>query len=333
MKSVVVKISGKRAVLLQANDEFIYIPNKNYMIGQVVNVSGKGGVSMKRAQKVLVAAAAFILVLLCGSLTYAYAAPQSYVSLDVNPGIELEVNMFDRIIRVTGINDEGAEILSSLDLKNIDVNEGLELIINQLAQQGYILPDAENSILISVYNNNEESMLTVRERAYKQIENTIREMNMEALLIVVNVDKNTMSQAEELGITAGKLALINAYNDYENTNRTQEELMNMSVYDILSSIEDDEDFFEDEDIKDVMDTISGASATVGPVDTVTGASETVGPDGITGASEEMDDDEYDDEDEHYEDDEHDEDEYEDHGSDERDDHEEGREDHEEEDDD
>ena len=106
-----------------------------------------------------------------------------------------------------------------------------------------------------------------------------------------------MSQAEDLGITAGKLALITAYNDYENTTRTQEELMNMSIYDIISSIEDQEGFFEDENVHRTVDTISGASAEGNNdesendenVDTVSGASEDTGNgdsfvDTTTGAS-------------------------------------------------
>ncbi|MEX1376045.1 MAG: hypothetical protein AB1Z23_01100 [Eubacteriales bacterium] len=337
MKSVVVKISGKKAILLQSNDEFVCLPNNNYMLGQVVNVKERGGVKMTRVQKALITAAAAILVLLCGGLVYAYTVPQNYISIDVNPGIELEVNSFDKVVRAIGTNDDGVQILNQLELKNMSVEQALRLIISQEVLQGYIDPDKGNSILISVYNKSEENLNVFRERVTNEIENMFRETNVEAQIIVVNVDEDIINEAEELGVTAGKLALVKAYNSYEETNRTQEELMNMSVHDILSTLEDEDDFFEEEDVEETVDTVSGASEmenegekAEGGVDTVTGASEQAngenGVDGVSGASANVDDDEYDDDDDEYEDHEDEEDEhggYDEH--DERDEHEDSEE--------
>ena len=43
--------------------------------------------------------------------------PVSYVSIDVNPSIELALNRFDRVVYAAAYNLEGEEILNGLSLK------------------------------------------------------------------------------------------------------------------------------------------------------------------------------------------------------------------------
>ena len=43
--------------------------------------------------------------------------PVSYVSIDINPSMELALNRFDRVISVTAYNPQGDELIKDLPLK------------------------------------------------------------------------------------------------------------------------------------------------------------------------------------------------------------------------
>src|SRR5665647_1597296 len=104
MKSVVVEIHKKNAILLSDNGCIIKRQNKNYRIGQEVEIIMENRSNYKKIAA-YAAAACFILVVGAGFLTY--YTPSTYVSFDVNPSIEYTVNMYDRVISVKGVNDDG----------------------------------------------------------------------------------------------------------------------------------------------------------------------------------------------------------------------------------
>ncbi len=64
-----------------------------------------------------------------------YFTPVSYISIDINPSIELSVNTFDRVIRATASNKDGEKIINTVNLNNLNYVEALET-----------LDDAENFI-------------------------------------------------------------------------------------------------------------------------------------------------------------------------------------------
>lgn len=59
-----------------------------------------------------------------------YFTPTVEISMDVNPSIELSVNRFDRVISVTGYNDDGQELIESLDIKHMNYNDAIDKILN-----------------------------------------------------------------------------------------------------------------------------------------------------------------------------------------------------------
>lgn len=59
------------------------------------------------------------MLVLGGGGALAYYTPAKYVSLDVNPSIEYQLNIFDRVLTVKGVNDDGSEIVDEIDLGNL----------------------------------------------------------------------------------------------------------------------------------------------------------------------------------------------------------------------
>ena len=66
------------------------------------------------------AMAVICIFILAGTGGYSvYSRPVSYISIDVNPSIELAVNRFDRVVSATGYNADGEDILQHVSLENI----------------------------------------------------------------------------------------------------------------------------------------------------------------------------------------------------------------------
>ncbi len=57
-----------------------------------------------------------------------YFTPVSYISIDINPSIELSVNIFDRVIEATASNEDGENIINSVNLTNLNYIKALETL-------------------------------------------------------------------------------------------------------------------------------------------------------------------------------------------------------------
>lgn len=82
----------------------------------------------KRRHPAYAAACACLLLMLGGRLLY--FSPTAGISIDINPSIELDINRFDRVIAVNSFNEDGAKLLSELDVKYKNYTEAVAQILN-----------------------------------------------------------------------------------------------------------------------------------------------------------------------------------------------------------
>lgn len=87
-----------------------------------------------------------------------YATPVSYISVDINPSVELGLNRLDRVVTVTAYNEDGAAVLKDLNLKNKPYTEAIELLLVDETFGGYLTEDALLSF--TVVSEKEEELLT-----------------------------------------------------------------------------------------------------------------------------------------------------------------------------
>ncbi len=77
----------------------------------------------------MAAACAACMLMTIGSL-WLYLTPAAYISVDVNPSVELTVNRFDRVISLKGLNDDGAALAEDLNVRFLEYTEALEQVLN-----------------------------------------------------------------------------------------------------------------------------------------------------------------------------------------------------------
>lgn len=149
MKGIVLETNKNEAAVLYEDGTVSKIKNRHYEKGQVVNMNKK----FKLIAKTGSIAAALAISAVTG---FAYTAPATYVSLDVNPSIEYKLNSFDRVISVVAVNDDGEKIVNELDLKNDKIAKAVSKTIDKLKKEGYLTEDEYSGIVIAVSNKNEE---------------------------------------------------------------------------------------------------------------------------------------------------------------------------------
>ena len=122
-------------------------------------------------RRLAVAMACFLLVLAGGYSIY--FTPESVISVDVNPSIELGVNRFDRVISAASYNEEGCIITSSLNVRFRDYRDALDCVLTDESMARYLTQD--DFIAITVFGAAEErreemiSNLTARTAVYENV--------------------------------------------------------------------------------------------------------------------------------------------------------------------
>ena len=78
----------------------------------------------------LAAAVACLALLVAGIGGYQfYFTPTTILSIDINPSLELGVNRFDKVVTVQGWNEDGQALADSLELRFLDYQEALGVLI------------------------------------------------------------------------------------------------------------------------------------------------------------------------------------------------------------
>jgi len=208
LKAVIVECSNGAAVALCDDGTFRKLKNKNYSIGQELLIKQKH-TSNRMVQKLSICASlALVLLSFVGIGSHSYVEPYSYVSLDINPSIEYALNRYDKVISVAGINTEGQQVVSSIesDIKNQNITTALGVTIGQLEKDHYINQESYNHVIVSVYSSNDTKAQSITSRV-----NTFSAEKSDICSIdTIPVSKEIKDDADSLGITPGKLALIHA---------------------------------------------------------------------------------------------------------------------------
>jgi hypothetical protein len=211
-KGIVLEIDDGLLTLLTPEGEFLRTKrqDRSYTIGEEISflpmknaMQRKLFIHVLKMKPVWVAAAALIITL--GSLFPMYQGNHAYayMSIDVNPSIELGINKKMQVVELTGFNEEGRQIISHLEAwKKQDVSKITESIISEIEKEGY-LKDNKQLIISTVQTEKTENQFNKQlEANMKEIKAAVSEQQVE--LTVVSGTEKDLEKAHELGLTTGK---------------------------------------------------------------------------------------------------------------------------------
>lgn len=182
--------------------------------------------------KYLIPAAACLIFVLFGFGGYwLYFTPTADISVDINPSIELGINRFDKVVSVSSYNDDGQDLLDSINIKYMDYTEAVDQILASENIAALLDNDAVMTITV-VGSDGEQSA-----RLLSGVEScTEGQKNTHCYC----ADSDEVSQAHQMGLSYGK---YRAYLELQalDTDITPEEVQGMTM----------------REIRDLIDSLSG----------------------------------------------------------------------------
>lgn len=163
----------------------------------------------KRINMTILSAVAACFVLCTAIYLYRNLYVESTVYLDVNPSIELQTNIKQKVVKAKAHNEDGKKILADMELDNIDVDVALNAILGSMVKQGY-LSEAKHMILLSVEGKNQEKADILCEKLETELDNCLQSLIGKGKVYAQNIqsDSQIEKEAKQYGISPGKVVFI-----------------------------------------------------------------------------------------------------------------------------
>jgi len=127
------------------------------------------------------------------------SANDTYVTLDINPSVELIVTPKEKVIYANPLNEDAEVLLVDLNLVGLDLDVAIQMIIDTAIELGYIDVDSEETI-VSVTAISKDAAIgeKIREQVKAHVNNEFK-------------DRALMGRAEDKGFTPDFLVEAEAY--------------------------------------------------------------------------------------------------------------------------
>lgn len=141
----------------------------------------------------------------------------AYITIDINPSIEIITDDQGLVTQVNGLNEDAQVLLVDTDFTGKTVDETIDAIVKLAAEMGYIGYDTENAIIVTAQNDSDSDELE------NEISDHLKRFfrrngyRMAIYLARHQATSEEKAKAEELGITVGKLRLIEMVMKFDET--------------------------------------------------------------------------------------------------------------------
>lgn len=172
-----------------------------------------------------------MLVLAVGIGGYSLAhTPVSYVSIDVNPSMELALNRFGTVVSATAYNEEGNRILESLTLKGKNYTEAIDDIVKCEAMKPFLENNSEIVFTVAAPSDQEDKLKSGVEKCSSYISSNSR---------YSRADLEAVQQAHECVLSLGKYNAYLQLSEFDDT-ITPEDCRHMSMSEIHCLVKEHE---------------------------------------------------------------------------------------------
>ena len=171
-------------------------------------------------------AAALCLLLLFGGGWYSlYSTPVSFISMDVNPSIELEINRFGQVVAAEAYNEDGWGILEHLSLRNKPYAQAVSSLLEDEVYRGYLTGNA--TLVFTIISDSPDA-----------IRDGLDSIDAGRLckVLMYTSDSHCMEEAHSHAMSFGKYRAYLELTEYDRS-VTVEECHDMSMGEIQDRIE------------------------------------------------------------------------------------------------
>lgn len=166
-------------------------------------------------------------------------AANAYITLDINPSIEIITDEEGLVAQVNALNEDAQVLLVDTDFTKKTIEETVEEIINLATELGYIDITAENAIVVTTLAENDN----ITNKLEEKINDIIRKVTkkQEIKMDIINARHEAKQEmkdlAASLNVSIGKLKLIQVAVELDPS-LTLEQAATMPVKDLNKIVKD-----------------------------------------------------------------------------------------------
>ena len=173
------------------------------------------------------AAVAVFAVIVSGAGSYGVLnRTVSYISIDINPSVELALNRFDNVVKASAYNDDGSELLKNLDLKGKPYTEAIDDLMEKQEFMSYL--KESDRVDFTVVSEKQEEIIEGIQGCNGYVNNNG---------YCHGADSDLASEAHKHGFSTGKYRAYMELSEYDET-VTEEDRRNMTMRQIRDMIKE-----------------------------------------------------------------------------------------------
>ena len=215
----------------------------------------QGGREMSiRSRKAISVTAVAVALLLCLVVILCLTLPRNsgddlflpsqsgYFVIDINPSVQVNYNTNGIVTSAKGLNGDGEELLSSLELEGITYDKAVEEIFDACELRGYFSSERDdNAILITASKDTGEKDEKMTAEINKKFMQKFEDKNMKGVVISDVENSKWQNEADKYGINGQKYELIMRYINMGGTLDESEwrTITIRELYSLISNFKDD----------------------------------------------------------------------------------------------
>lgn len=154
-RGIVLARAGRSATVLLDGGEFVRVPAQGWDVGDEVSLPERLPERMRRrsmrAYGYAAGALAAVLALLPVLIPAASAQVVAYVSVDINPSVELGLGSSGRIVTASAIDGDGQKLLKTVHLQGKTLPQAVLALLHTASHQGYLRQSRDVSVILAEY--------------------------------------------------------------------------------------------------------------------------------------------------------------------------------------
>lgn len=175
------EIKNKKASLMTPSCEFVKVKIKG-AVPEIGSTYTGSSVNKMPFCKYAVVAASLLIFISTGGVAYAYYTPTAAITL--NDDLQIKLNRWNKIIKTLPLTKEGESLLHSSDIKNKNINDGLNVLTEKSKE-------STNEISLQVTSNTNKPL------DLSKFEDSSKEENLN---VIINYNKNNSTNSKKVGI-------------------------------------------------------------------------------------------------------------------------------------
>lgn len=231
-RGLVMEKGDRTCVILTPDGQFrrVPLPAAGAGVGEEIEVTLAEG--RPRRAWLLVASLTLAVLLLGQFFLLSPARAVAYISLDINPSLQLAVDRKEQILEVTAMDEAAGQVVAGLDLRGRPLAEGLEAVLARAVQQGYLGKDRDGLVLLAVVPAREQREVpALADEVADLAMRTLQARSAPARVVATALPGEARQGAVQSGLSPGKYALGQALAG-EGKDIALDQLKNMSLKEI-----------------------------------------------------------------------------------------------------